>query len=87
MKTKTTNGVTVVVATEQERQTLDRAIDVLVEYSVRESDLDMKATADSGRESLRAVLFSLGPPKPSPETMATRKPDRMAPDPKKPPAK
>ncbi len=72
MKTKTTDGTTVVVATEQDRRTLDRAIDVLVEYKAREVvDSTAWAEASDAQESLVKIARRLQPAAP-PENPAAK---------------
>ncbi len=62
MKTKTTDGKTVVVATEQDRRTLDRAIDVLIEYKVRViGGLDARSAVSEAIDILRDVVHELTP--------------------------
>jgi len=59
MKTKTTNGKTVVIATEQDFRSIDRAIDVLCEYVAREPSNEMREVAEAARDGLRDVASSL----------------------------
>ena len=59
MKTKTTNGKTVVVATEQERHTLDRAIDVLIQYGYLQYENDSVRASDEAVQNIRTVIADL----------------------------
>ena len=72
MKTKTTDGTTVVVATERERRTLDQAIDVLIEYKAREPYSAHCEVATAAHESLMKVIQRLVPLGASPENPAAK---------------
>ena len=82
MKTKTTDGTTVVVATEQDRRILDRAVDVLIEYGYRQEEHDSARAADEGVQNIRTViadLKSMAKRDEKPTPPADPKPDKPVP--------
>jgi hypothetical protein len=59
MRTKTTNGETEVIASDQDCRTLDRAIDVLEEYSYRVQDATSAANASEAAAVVRKIVKEL----------------------------